>query len=288
MKKTLIALAAVAVSGAAFAQVTLTGTFSVSVQKSAGDTNPTITQTDAAFTASASEDLGGGLTLSASQGFEMAGRVADSVAATDFGIALAGGFGKVEYKNFNAASALLGSPASLGSSFNDALGGDSTLSYAKYTAPTIVEGLGLTVASYEKASNALNADKLLGTEISTAWGASYAQGPASGAVEYVSMTKRTRWQLAYDAGFAKATYRFETNSGSATVAKQSNLVVTAPVGALTLGMFVGKRGAVKGNEYSASYALSKRTAASVSFGDVSGATAVTNGNSYRFKLSHSF
>ena len=288
MKKTLIALAAVAVSGAAFAQVTLTGAFSVSVGKNAGDANATMSQTDGALTFGATEDLGGGLTFTGSQTFSMTGR--NSIGAENFSAALAtANAGTLSYSNVAAASALLGSPASLGYAFNDALGGDVYLSMFKYALPTIVDGLSLSWASYSvgasTSGNALNVENFLTDKQANAYTAAYATGPVSAAIEWrQNGNHRTRLQVGYDAGIAKLTYRTELKVDSG--AKQSNFTLTAPMGAASFGLFYGEKGAVKGTEASVGYALSKRTAASVNVGNVSGAT--TNGASYRVKLAHSF
>lgn len=286
MKKTLIALAAVAVSGAAFAQVSLTGAFSVSVGKNAGAANASMTQTDGALTFSASEDLGGGLKFSGSQTFSMTGR--SSIDAENFSASLATpSAGTFSYLNFNAGAALLGSSASLGSSYNDAIGGDVTLSYFKWSLPTIVDGLGLSWASYTVGANTVNVEKFLTDKQANAYTASYKTGPLSAAVEWrQNGNHRTRVLVGYDAGVAKVAYRTEVKVDSG--AKQSNFTLTAPMGAASFGLFYGEKGAVKGTEASVGYALSKRTNVSVNFGNVSGATAVTNGASYRVKLAHSF
>jgi hypothetical protein len=288
MKKTLIALAAVAVSGAAFAQVSLTGAFSVSVQKNAADANVSMQQTDGALTFGATEDLGGGLKFTGSQTFSMTGRSGAGVTSENFSASLStASMGTFAYMNFDAASALLGSPVSLGSSFNDAIGGDVTLSYFKYTAPTFVPGLGLSWASYSAGANTVDVEEFATADQANAYTVSYATGPLNAAVEWrQNGNHRTRVLVGYDAGFAKLAYRTEVKVDSGD--KQSNFTLTAPMGAVTAGLFYGVKGDVKGTEASVSYALSKRTAASLNFGKVSGSTVVTNGNSYRVKLAHSF
>jgi hypothetical protein len=290
MKKTLIALAAVAVSGAAFAQVSLTGAFSVSLQKTATDGNVSMAQTDGALTFGATEDLGGGLKFTGSQTFSMTGRSGAGVTSENFSASLAtASMGTFAYSNVEASQALLGSPVSLGTSFADALGPQPILSMVKYTAPTLVPGLGLAWASYSvnAVGPVVNAENFFTDKQANAYTVSYATGALSANVEWrQNGNHRTRVQVGYDAGFAKLAYRTEVKVDSGD--KQSNFTLTAPVGAVTAGLFYGMKGDVKGTEASVSYALSKRTAASLNFGKVSGSTAATNGNSYRVKLAHSF
>ncbi|MEK9896683.1 MAG: porin, partial [Burkholderiaceae bacterium] len=66
MKKTLIALAALGVVGAASAQITITGQVGFGVQNVMGTPAAKFDLTDGDINFSGSEDLGGGLSISAS------------------------------------------------------------------------------------------------------------------------------------------------------------------------------------------------------------------------------
>jgi len=147
MKKTLIALAAVAVSGAAFAQATITGSFAYGYQATtthkaavggvwvnqAGavvTTKPAATEKNvqtvrapvtaansvkesgfgvdtAAITIAASEDLGGGLKASASMAIGGLTR-GDTPAGEDFKVVLSGGFGSILLGQIEIGSGIRG------------------------------------------------------------------------------------------------------------------------------------------------------------------------------------
>ncbi|MGA1674696.1 MAG: porin, partial [Burkholderiaceae bacterium] len=68
MKKTLIALAALGVVGAASAQIAITGSIGVGLQTSVTKTDAHFHITDADITFSGKEDLGGGMSVSAQMG----------------------------------------------------------------------------------------------------------------------------------------------------------------------------------------------------------------------------
>lgn len=78
MKKSLVALAVLAASGASFAQVSVTGALGFAYQKNA--TNPTgsanhgMQMTDGKINFAATEDLGGGMSITAAQSFNLKGR----------------------------------------------------------------------------------------------------------------------------------------------------------------------------------------------------------------------
>jgi predicted porin len=80
MKKTLIALAALAASGASFAQVTMTGNVGFGFEKSASQTDSNantgsgMTTVDGTINFAAKEDLGGGMSIVASTEFQLRGR----------------------------------------------------------------------------------------------------------------------------------------------------------------------------------------------------------------------
>ena len=78
MKKSLVALAVLAASGASFAQVTVSGGLGFSFQKSATAPGTAATKgmqmTDGKINFEAKEDLGGGMSITAAQSFNLKGR----------------------------------------------------------------------------------------------------------------------------------------------------------------------------------------------------------------------
>lgn len=89
MKKTLIALAVLAASGASFAQVTLSGNVGFGFQKSASQTDSNnnagsgMTTVDGTINFTAKEDLGGGMSAIASTEIQLRGRTNAAINAAD-------------------------------------------------------------------------------------------------------------------------------------------------------------------------------------------------------------
>ena len=89
MKKTLIALAVLATSGASFAQVTLSGNVGFGFQKSASQTDSNnnlgsgMTTVDGTINFTAKEDLGGGISAIASTEIQLRGRTNAAINAAD-------------------------------------------------------------------------------------------------------------------------------------------------------------------------------------------------------------
>jgi predicted porin len=112
MKKTLIALAALASVGAASAQssVTLSGTVAYGTQKDmtvSGKVGRGLTQTDAFFVLSGTEDIGGGLVAKFDSKIEAASESrGNAMNRVDTGVSLTGGFGQVSLRNTRSSDLL--------------------------------------------------------------------------------------------------------------------------------------------------------------------------------------
>ena len=111
MKKTLIAIAALAATGATFAQATITGNVGFSWQQSP------VKQTDGSHTQgfaiqdgeiyiSAKEDLGGGMSATARGGFTMRGR-GNAIGDRDATVGLTGDFGAITVGAFRSCGSLV-------------------------------------------------------------------------------------------------------------------------------------------------------------------------------------
>ena len=107
MKKTLIALAVLAASGASFAQVSVTGKLGFSIQKSAevagGSANQGMQMADGDINFAAKEDLGGGMSITAKQAFQLRGRDTP-VTARDASLTLASGMTILRFINITRIS----------------------------------------------------------------------------------------------------------------------------------------------------------------------------------------
>jgi D-Tyr-tRNAtyr deacylase len=286
MKKTLIAMAAVAVAGVASAQVTITGAMGFGIQDSS-DQARELSWTDGKVTFAASEDLGGGMSISGSSTLAFADH---SGTATGDGssLSLAGGFGKLTYATVGADADKLG-VASLPYSTNTVFGGTTdNYAYAQFDLPTLVDGLTAGVR-WAGAAGDVNV-----TNIVEQYRLSYKAGPAT--IAFNTKTGSAEVQATYDFGIAKVSMFTDTKRAEAADAtmKRREFSVAVPVSsALTLSASMASRpdftaGQPKdtGTEYNATYVMSKRTSLSVNYGSFKTQGTVKTAN--RIKLVHAF
>jgi predicted porin len=285
MKKTLIALAAVAVSSAAMAQVTISGTIAAGY---ANDTTKAGVKTSGygfdttSFTMSASEDLGNGLKASGSMAFENAG---EDVATNGNGatLGLSGGFGSVVFSSVETGDFLPVDGLTASSAGTDA-------DRITYTSPKIA-GFTASVAHQDaidegKPAGAVDTAKsgfapvnpleidadARGTSSVLTIGVNYTNGPISADIvsaDFRGAAKgkdRLGVRGSYDFGVAKVTYgqMKETNTDTTKNVTETGLTIAAPLGPVTAAysMVTSKTGTAakrKGNSLSVSYALSKRS-----------------------------
>jgi hypothetical protein len=278
MKKTLIAMAAVAVAGVASAQVTITGAmgFGFSDQSTAARTAGF---TDGNVTFAASEDLGGGMSISGS--FTMDGKGSEGSPSMD-GQSLSlttATAGSLAMGEANAAKDKLG-VASLPYSTETLFGGTTAgYTYAQYTLPTIVDGLSVGLRWTGSA----------GSMATTAAKPQYrfSMSVAGAAIDF--NTKPSSTGTASEVAVAYTvegiTLKAFADTAVASGDKRQEYSISAPVGAMTLAASMATKGTLKGTEVNATYALSKRTSLSVNFGSFTGGTD-TSAN--RVKLVHKF
>jgi len=300
MKKTLIALAALGVVGAASAQATVSGEISAGISKSA-DGSAGVAMHDLDVNFNASEDLGGGMSVAGKVGIEGSQRKGN-VTISSGSLSLSGGFGTVAFGTAGAGSNRLASNVNTPYDMSTAMGGTATgvtgLQTFDYTLPafgpvTVKMGYskGGTTGGNDAASNPIPLkgwDDASTSNVNVA----YADGPLTGSINYRKLGKRTRYAVGYDLGTAKVDVAFGSD-------KQTELLVRVPMGALTVDLHTGSTevtgkmasGKTKASAMGAAvdYALSKRTSlryAVISIKDsvYSGA----NGSSYRLELSHKF
>ena len=247
MKKTLVALAALAVVGAASAQATLTGKVGFAYQGYSAKAMPATTatarsqyaaavvdaplvpavemtglaMTDATFNLGMTEDLGGGLTAAGSIGFD-AGSAQFGLQQNrrNTSLSVAGGFGTVAFTQTRTTtllqSALLSPAANAWSSSDAGIISRSTTDQFAYTSPAI-GAIKLSAGVSELGTDghetpAINAIGL---------GASYAAGPVGLAVAYKSIsagraaltagvrTNHLEAMASYDLGVAKVAVGFD-------------------------------------------------------------------------------
>ncbi len=321
MKKSLIALAALAFVGAASAQtVSLSGklAFAYATSEGAGAApvkSDGLGVTDGDFVLSASEDLGSGLKIAASMAVQSRGRTT-AIAGRDASLTLSGGFGAVTIGAIDTGNGILG----LGGADAPTMGLDGATGLSGITrmvladpgfmdilAYTSPEMGGLTVsAAVLDANTAGGMQSTAVTQDATLVGVSYAAGAFAAAADYTSYglnavavgaDNRTRLSASYDLGVVKLGAGYENQQSTAAANNTEThmlLGVSAPVGkAMTVGATYVRNKAdllntITAYELGANYALSKRTGVQVAYQNISEATVTGNATTFRVRLMHSF
>jgi Gram-negative porin len=305
MKKTLIALAALAATGA-FAQstVNITGIIGFGHQQQSSYTaagarnafnNSGFTNTDIGVTVAASEDLGGGLRASGSVTFDStnggfgntgqgstAGTIdkANALLVRNKSIGLSGGFGSISLANTRSSDLItrgMVAPTALPDGMYDSSGviARAAVDAVTYTLPAM-SGFA-PYAQYVESGVDGSGNKLQRTYVV---GGNYTSGPLTAAVAY-KMNKNpgaaaTPFKnnleafASYNLGVAVIGVGFDAKRSDAEEAATS-FGVAVPMGALTLGANYASRkvGTVtnKVTELVAKYDLSRRTYVHLSWGD---------------------
>ena len=273
MKKTLLALAAVAAMGVASAQVTVSGSIAAGVQNTVADTKAKFHLTDADINFSAKEDLGGGMTAKASTSISNEKLRGNGTEANNTKLVLDGGFGTLEYVNKLSGKAKLSAGVSVEDDMSDLMGGYSTKNAFSYTLPAIA---GVRVGVEWSADDAADME-VKGTP--NLYGSAEV-GPVTVYAENGGEDKVWDVRLGMDLGPATVGVR-------TTKEKFSEVAVTMPAGAMTLGVhYATKDNGDKATGINAAYALSKQT--SVQVGYVTGKGNGFDGNNYRVQLKKAF
>jgi len=305
MKKTLIAMAAVAVAGVASAQVTITGAVAFGF---AGDTTTAGVSTSgygidgSSLTFDAKEDLGGGLTVSTNFGMENFNENG-TVSGTKASLTVAGGFGSVSMSSSEGGDFLPIDGLTANSNGTDA-------DRITYTSPSI-NGFTLQVTAQDAiqgstfvtgadgAACTVNDGDCDGPSKATTYAVNYTDGPLSvDAVfadfsKHASIDKRTGVKATYNLGIASVMYGqlTQTNIGAANNT-ESAISVTVPMEALSLTVASAKSktagsAAKSGTAVTASYALSKRTSIAY-YNEAYESTGASKVKEYSLLLKHSF
>jgi len=268
MKKTLIALAVLAASGASFAQVTITGNLAIGYKTSstgagadAGGLGVDTSEIDFAAT----EDLGGGLKATALMALAGADRSGESgngtVAGRDASLTLSGGFGSFALKSVRGADYLSGGIANVGG-----VGFDGKITSAKsnadsvsYTTPAFS---GFTVGlSHSEPSDvqglgtgAAGANGALKDQRSNSVSVSYAAGPltvnggfgvydqkGTEATTPGNVDTTAKLSAAYDLGVAKIGAGVEARKLVKGTRNDALIGVAVPLGNLALNASFAQR-----------------------------------------------
>lgn len=281
MKKSLVALAVLAASGASFAQVSITGTVAMGYRVSGGvGATAASTGADASglgtdttvLNFAAKEDLGGGKAIEAKFGLD--GVTRGGVGAGDASLAVSGGFGKISLATGRGSDYLSGGVSGVGGvGFDDKvfsrLDASDSIGYTSPSMGGFTLGLSHAEAATSRAAE-------LTTPIGLGVGAtgipvantyqrssgvtgSYAAGPLAVTLNYTmydqqgvggtaaavgdSNNSKSRVSIAgaYDFGMAKLGAGFRSTQFTLGTRNDSFLAVGVPLGALTLGADWGSR-----------------------------------------------
>lgn len=320
MKKSLIALAAVAAVGAASAQstVNLTGKVRFAygmTESAAGVKGNGIGVTDGDWNIGVVEDLGGGLKAGANMALRLRGRDAATDAAStgvgarprDSSMYLSGGFGTVLVGAVEAGNGLLplvtaGGPVFIGLDNGNLLAGGSNTDLLQYTSPAFS---GFTVrAGLMDNIGGNGAEGAAATQDATIVGLNYADGPLTAAIDMTSYglnalpagaDSRVRMSANYNLGVARLGFGYQTAKTTTGVKKnETALGVSAPFGPIVVGAVYAssKTDGISGNntgyDLSAQYNLSKRTYVGLQLQSTKNAGATASGTNTRIQLGHSF
>jgi len=321
MKKTLIALAVLAASGATFAQssVSLTGKlrFAYGTTSSATGVNTSgVGVTDGDWNIAAVEDLGGGLKAGANMSLRLRGRDAATDALSgaaasgtqgarprDSSMYLTGAFGTVTVGAIEAGNGILGlvtagGPTFIGLDNGTQLAGASNVDILSYKTPSF-NGFSATVATLD----AVGGNGAENGGSNKLFAVSYAVGALSAAADYTdygsaaaaSAGKRTRISGNYDLGAARIGVGYQlADNGTATDKAERAFGVSVPMGPWVLGAVVassklnGASASATGYDFSAQYNLSKRTYVALQGQSTKAAGATASATTTRVQLAHSF
>jgi len=294
MKKTLIAMAAVAVAGVASAQVTITGKLGVGVRDSSISKKEIVTS-DSGITVSATEDLGGGMTASATMSTAGMGAHNTNITADGSSLKLSGGFGSIEWLQASSANDMLGVASGLaygGShAFNKTAdtGDTNSVGIFQIGLPELVPGLTATVRLANGGTNAVpltneDAQLRLGYKVGDL-ALTFNTGGASKPASDFSAT--------YTVEGITVKYAADITRESSDLGKRTGFSASMPVGGLTVAMSTESQAAkgsykkASANEFNVSYALSKRTSVNAAWGSFTN-TAGAERKANTVKMVHTF
>jgi len=321
MKKSLVALAVMALAGAASAQVSVSGKFGFAYEsgQTAGVSKSGLGQTDGNVTFSATEDLGGGMKAGASIDIRARGRgaVAGSVDGRDASVFVSGGFGTVTMGAIELGNGIIG----LGGADAPTIGLDGAGIAAPinadvmlYTSPEI-SGFTVSAAILDNSMGQYGMQSTAANYSGTLLGVGYAAGPVAVSADFTNfnwnaqvsapaalMDSRTRISGSYDLGVAKVGLGYESlklsssTAGVASVNQTETIFgVSAPLGkAITIGANITRSkvdnvaNGTSGTDLGLQYNLSKRTNVQIGYQRVAVDNAATDTTNTRVRLMHSF
>jgi len=306
MKKTLIALAAVAVTSTAMAQVTLSGQLAYAWESTSSadavsvDTNG-LGVTDGNLTFRASEDLGGGMKISTSQEFVSRGRDT-AMTGRNSTISLSGSFGTFTMGSLEAGNGIIGLGGAgapvYGLDNGVTLAGAGNVDIAMLALPSM-NGFTVVLKTIDLPAGGVHSQGGNITSVQLKYGA----GPLAASVDSTNWGnqsaavrgQRTRMSASYDLGVAKVGFGVENKDNGLAADGSDRIVgISMPMGNMLFGINVassstdGVAGNNKGTDLGMKYSLSKQTSVFVQYQTTKSAGATNSASKYRVKLHKAF
>jgi predicted porin len=285
MKKTLIALAVLAASGASFAQVTMSGNVGFGFDKSAsqtasnGNNGSGMTTTDGTINFTAKEDLGGGMSVIASTEFQLRGRTDAAAGATpnsnsfrprNATLAMITPVGVFSAGSIESPSGFFRTTSytdSWNTGFDNANGpwdGKANIDFVRYLVPiSAVKGLQLSAWYTEVGAGVANGVTIGSATKITApvLMANFSAGPITAYADYTNFTAQkaagvpaaitavlsdlTRYRIGADYNFGMAKVSVGYQTRDHDLPDQYAFGLTVPLGATTLNLTYGARDSQK-------------------------------------------
>ena len=270
------------------AQATISGTFNVDTQNTMASSARTVGMGDAQVRFTATEDLGGGMKMSATAVMDADGGRAGTVLGMGYSASLSGGFGNVTLRNYLAGSTELGAPVSTATDMHHVAGGYKTRTRLQYSIPEIIKGLTLDLHNSKSTAGTSTATGALTPEFdaeSTGFDLGYTAGALFvGASGTLDAAEDASLYLGYNFGVAKIDLGYGQYDGGHT-----ELAVVVPMGAVTATVHTMNSDVAEAYGVRVAYALSKRTSVSLNYTDATKSSVSTAiGNNYRVRVAHSF
>lgn len=300
MKKTLVALAALAATGA-FAQANITGAVGFGYQNTTAGAKGLV-NTDANLTIAASEDLGGGMKAAAKYALDSDGARGAGASRADASLALTTSVGQFVLANTrsggNQAAALV-APVNVADGFFGGQNADvisrQAIDVLAYAVP--VGSVTLAVKYVESSNDGSTTPNTTTTVLA----GTYASGPLTATLAYnqsafvvapVADPRTTSYDLSvvYDAGIAKVGLGYDSARRGKANGTDTGAVlagVSIPMGQLSIGFNYGKRDVANFSQIGINYDLSKRTALNASAGYYTTNASVKT-DEMKISLVHSF
>jgi len=327
MKKSLIALAAVAATSAAFAQssVTISGKLGAQFVQETSNTGVkgngfNIVDGDVNF--AMVEDLGGGMKADAFMGIRLRGRevntdgASDGIGARNAFVRLTGGFGSVMAGAVSSPSGILaiGGAGAAGFKGVDDAGElldaeTNSVDLFEYRTPSM-NGLNAFVQSVDSIGDAgqSGVSTTAATPSATVFGLSYSNGPINALIDTTKFQRnaststadqRLRVSASYNLGVATVGLGYQTNDNTTTDVKQTLVGLNVPLNAsLSAGINYVERNTKtlatnvtvknKGYEAGVNYSLSKRTTIAASYRLINEGAFAIDQKLTRVRLMHAF